>query len=58
MTFTHNLAQPNLIIEVWDETSTPILVGVDIIRVDINNAKIQITSSPDARFAGRIVIDR
>ncbi len=55
--FTHDLNSLNLVVELWDETGTPIQTFVDKVeQTDLNTMTISVPEIPDGRFAGRIVI--
>lgn len=55
--FTHALASNTLLVTVWDETGAPVQVFPEIIeRTNTNTVTIKVPSSPDERFAGRIVV--
>jgi hypothetical protein len=54
--FTHNLDLFNIIVNVWDETTTPVLVVADITNINSNTTRVSVNAVPDSRFKGRIVI--
>lgn len=55
-TINHALNSSQVIVQVW-ETSGNTLVGMEKVEiVDANNVKIRVTSDPDNRFAGRVVV--
>ena len=57
--FTHNLNSLTVSVEVWDETTTPVVVIPSIIeRSSSNIVTIKVTDFPDNRFSGRIVITK
>jgi hypothetical protein len=55
--FNHSLGSDDVIVMIWDETSTPVQVIPDTVeRTDNNTVTIRVTETPDNRFAGRIVV--
>lgn len=55
--FNHALASDDILVTVWDETSTPVQVLPEIVeRTDNNTVTIRVPDSPDSRFAGRVVV--
>jgi hypothetical protein len=57
MTATHNSGSNDLLVEVWDSTSGLVQALPDQIdQTSINAINFRVTSTPDNRFAGRIVI--
>jgi hypothetical protein len=57
ITVNHNIGSSDLVVEVWDTTSGMVQVLVDQInQVTVNQLTLRVPSSPDKRFAGKIVV--
>ncbi len=55
--FAHNYDSFALLVELWDETGTPVQTFADmVIETDSNTIRVSVPDTPDSRFAGRIVI--
>src|SRR4051812_20627055 len=54
--FAHNLNSPDVFVQLWDETGTPINTLAAVQRSDTNTVSISVNHSPDERFAGRLVV--
>jgi len=55
-TFTHSLATNDYLIQIWDDTGTPVEVQPTIEQTTNNSVTLKVTDAPDNRFAGRIII--
>jgi len=57
ISFTHNFNTYGVTVQIWDETSSHVLAQVGTTTLtSVNAVSIAVPSSPDNRFAGRIVV--
>ena len=53
--FTHGLDTESLVVNVWDSDGNAIIPAA-IVKTDLNTLTISVSSSPDDRFAGSVVV--